>query len=283
MLSGSNWRNNIITRKGRRWLYSAARPIVKAFERPSDAGPIVANSFPKSGTHLLIQILEVVPGIKDWAMFVPSHPSTKKRERSAKRVNSALSMLVKRELVAAHLYFSDETEERLSSIGAAHFFIIRDLRDVVVSEAMYLRYKNRWHYMHRYFKNCKTDSDAIDLAINGLANSRVSYPNIFERFSRYKGWLNSSALTVRYEDLMGEGRGEALREIGIHLSKKGHLPSDTNISGFCALAEKNICPSRSHTFRSAKSQGWKENLNDKQIRNMIELCGEELSALGYDI
>lgn len=38
--------------------------------------PVIANSFPKSGTHLLLQILEQLPGLTNYGSFIASRNSS---------------------------------------------------------------------------------------------------------------------------------------------------------------------------------------------------------------
>ena len=95
------------------------------------------------------------------------------------------------EIVPAHIFHRDEYEEEMENRFFIHFFIYRDPRDVVISEAHYYATMNRWHRMHSYFSSLRNLDEQILTAITGVSHPgfRYDYPNVAERFSRYRGWL----------------------------------------------------------------------------------------------
>ena len=68
--------------------------------------------------------------------------------------------------------------QQLADGNVVHYFIYRDPRDVVVSEAHYLRDMNRWHRLTPYFRKFESIDDAIMLSINGLEPpvAGIDYP-----------------------------------------------------------------------------------------------------------
>ena len=122
--------------------------------------------------------------------------------------------MVPGEVIRGHLFFDPRYAEQLRARNVVHFMIYRDPRDVVVSEAHYLRDMNRWHRLHPYFREAASIDDAITLSITGLvpAVPGVDDPNIAERFARYREWLDrDDCCCVRYEDLMSGRRPEVVR------------------------------------------------------------------------
>jgi len=95
--------------------------------------PIVVNSFPKSGTHLLTQILESFPGIRNYGTFIASLPSLSYRERGDRRILSKLNKIVPGEMVSAHLFYKSSFRSAISDKNIVHYFIFRDPRDVYAS------------------------------------------------------------------------------------------------------------------------------------------------------
>ena len=45
----------------------------------------------------------------------------------------------------------------LAKKNVVHYFVYRDPRDVVISEAHYLREMNRWHRLAPYFRKLRVD------------------------------------------------------------------------------------------------------------------------------
>jgi len=68
-----NWRKSVLLKKGMRYGFDVVRHPYALFLKEFDYlgyPPVLANSFPKSGTHLLIQILQALPGIRDLGDFL---------------------------------------------------------------------------------------------------------------------------------------------------------------------------------------------------------------------
>ena len=74
---------------------------------------ILANSFPKSGTHLLVQILESFPNIKNYNSFIATIPPIRFKERSQKTLLRRMSWIAPGEMVSAHLFYNNVYHEFL--------------------------------------------------------------------------------------------------------------------------------------------------------------------------
>lgn len=248
-------------------------------ERP----PVLANSFPKSGTHLLAQIVAALPASRNYGTFLSSMTSSYQfRERTPRNTAAFIESFVPGELVRGHLFFSRDYETQLNRRRAIQYFIYRDLRDVVVSEAHYLRSMNRWHRLHPYFRHVGTLEDAISLSICGLPDdSPVEYPNVAARFRRFQGWLRSnSVLPIRFEQLTTPGRECAVREIVKWYASQVCFPVDVDCITRRALSAMN--PLRSHTFRAGGGAGaWQKSFTNRHRAEMEEVAGELLDELGY--
>jgi hypothetical protein len=245
--------------------------------------PVLANAFPKSGTHLLLQILESLPGTTHYGSFIATTPTLTFVERSRSAHLRLLERIAPGELLPAHLYYRSEHHELLTRKHCVHYFIYRDPRDVVVSEAHYLTHMNRWHRLHRHFKNLPSDEARIMFSIlgNQAHQTPYDYPDIAERFERYRGWLNhSTVLGVRFEDLVSERRTATVRAvIRFYLERSGSCGSADE------LVERALCgidSARSHTFREGKVGGWKTRLTVEHRRQMARVAGQLLIDLGYE-
>ncbi len=245
--------------------------------------PVLANSFPKSGTHMMLQILEALPGVKNYGTFIASMPSITFKERSKIAHIKILNNLVPGELSPAHLVYHPDYEDTLSKKKCIHFFIYRDPRDVVVSEAYYLTNMNRWHRMHSYYKCLKSMDERISMAILGVMDLDFpyDYPNVVERFKRYCGWLKcQSVFSVKFEDLMTHQRRKVLIEIINNYADRSSKYLDTYT--VVQAIESNINPHRSHTFRKGHVGGWREEFTENHKEQMKSIAGELLIDLGYE-
>ena len=195
------------------------------------APPVLANSFPKSGTHLLFQIVDALPNATNYGAFLASMTSSFRfRERSPENASRFIRGIVPGEIVRGHLFFHPQNAADLAEKNVVHYFAYRDPRDVVISEAHYLREMNRWHRLAPYFRKLPSIDDAILLSITGFDPPipGLEYPNIAARFARYEDWLKrDDCLAIRFEDLASENR------FGRYPSNGGVLCSALPRSGRC--------------------------------------------------
>jgi hypothetical protein len=252
-----------------------ARPAAYRFHPP-----ILANSFPKSGTHLLVQLLEALPGVRDFGTFIASQPTVTFRERSHAQHLRKLRRLVPGELAGAHLFHDPAYAAALRERNVRHVFLYRDLRDVAVSEAYYLASMNRWHRMHSYFARLPSMAERISLAIEGDGAVPYDYPDIGARFARYAGWLaEPDVLGIRFEDLVSDAREATLRRIVMHC-RPG--TGEAEAGELARRLEGAVNPDRSHTFREGRAGTWREALTPAQRAAVKRVAGERLVALGYE-
>lgn len=259
------------------------RAAARAFPELGPSAPaVLVNSFPKSGTHLLYQIAQGLPHVRTFGTFWASTPSWPFRERSESVMLRRIGRVAARELVRGHLFYFKSIEEELARQRIVHLFIVRDLRDVCISEAYYLTYMNRIHVMHRHFARLPNMESRIELAMCGMAETVVAYPDIGRRFERYAGWLSSpNVLTVRFEDLRdGNCEREVFRIVRFAQERgvwKGY-PTEELVKA-CASA---VAPERSVTFRRGTVGSWKTEFTEEQKNRFKLLAGDVLIRLGYE-
>lgn len=242
--------------------------------------PILANAFPKSGTHLLDQVLRAVPGSCDYGRFLASLTSSRSfKPRGAGSIARALDRSLPGEVLRAHLHHDRDLASQLRGRGFVTAFVHRDLRDVAISEAHYLRDANRWHRLHRHFARLDLDA-AIALAIKGLpAHVEPNYPDIAARWGLYAGWMHEpGVITVRFESLVSHPE-RATRDLAGQLVAL--LPSLPPVEELAARMWAAIRPAASHTFRSGRAGGWRSELSERNGRIFEEVAGPLLVELGY--
>jgi hypothetical protein len=190
-----NWRTNVIVKKARRHAFDVYRNL-----RPKIGKSVLVNSLPKSGTHLLINIISQLYDVVDSGNFIVSNTSFLGRRPGIEKNCTAIGKLFGSELAAAHLEFSNRYVETINSAAVSHFFIYRDPLAVFFSEYNYIKNMNRYHYLHRRL-NSRNEEEAIQLLLNG-GGSLVSAQ---ERYESYVGWLDDPfTIAIRYEDLTGK-------------------------------------------------------------------------------
>jgi hypothetical protein len=279
--------HNPFVRKGSALALSVPRWLRGKGARGDEYGaapPVLANSFPKSGTHLLAQVAAGLPRRVNYGAFLASMTSSFQfRERSAASVQRFIGAIVPGELVRGHLFFDDQYVDDLRRKNVVHYFIYRDPRDVIVSEAHYAREMNSWHRLHPYFRRLGSMEEAITLSINGFDPPvpGIYYPNIAERFARYQGWLaHDNCLPIQFEDMRSASRANVIREMARFYATRSGEQFDVDA---CAAAmEARIAPQQSHTFRSGKKGGWREKFTAEHRRRFAELTGDLLVRLGYE-
>lgn len=274
-----NKRKSIFVKKSLRYFYNLNRFLIK---KKNQSRIILCNSFPKSGTHLLFQILEFLPH-RDWFNFIASIPSIPFREKSSEEILKSISNLVDRELVGAHLFYSNQIDKFINRKNISHYFIYRDPRDVVISEAFYLSEMNRWHAISKYYRKLNSLEDQIEFAIlgNEFLRTKYDYPNITQRFSRYKGWLkNSNVFSIKYENLIGERKIDNIKDIITFYNNHNNDVLDVDL--FSEKIIKNLDPKKSHTFREGGSNKWKKYFTNKNKNTFKQVGGNLLVELGYE-
>jgi sulfotransferase 6B1 len=244
--------------------------------------PAIGNSFPKSGTHLLLQILRgFAPHY--YGSFINSKPPLTFRERGFYAHLRLLDRIVPGEALPAHLFYHDAYATVLARKNVVHFFICRDPRDVCISDAHYLTNMNPWHRMHHYFARIlRTDEERISAAILGVhePDLRCDYPDITRRFAPYRGWLGrDDVFVMRFEDLTSPHRAETVRRMATFYAE--HCRASVDVNGLTQLALGRIDAARSHTFRKGEPGAWRTTMTSRHIAQIEDVAGQLLVELGY--
>lgn len=226
----------------------AYRPFVSAEEYLSKP-PVVVNSIPKSGTHLLLQVARALPACTYYGAFINWASSLTLHPRSPSQIDSMLLGLVPGEIAGAHLYYTNRSSAVLARQNIVHWFIVRDPIDIVLSEVHYLRSMNWRHRMAREFRHLN-QQEAITLCLNGSGKRPDLYPNFEARLRPYIDWLSDASVTqVRYEDLMGaETRKREIRRLVTGWMQQVAGFKEADINRIVDRANQAIAPERSHTY-----------------------------------
>lgn len=242
------------------------------------APPVVVNSVPKSGTHLMLQIVRALPGSQYRGNFIATSTSLTQRKRSASVIASKIGALLPSEAVGSHIYHSDYTAAALREINALHIFVYRDPRAVILSEIFYLTEMNRFHRMHRHFRNARDFQDRLNLALDGYDEK---YPEAPARLFPYAAWIETpDTLPIRYEDLIGANRTKCIAQVASRWRAQAGLEPELYPELEMVLANA-IIPSKSHTFREGGSDKWRAKLTDRQIEQINNRLAKVVKRFGY--
>jgi hypothetical protein len=263
----------------------------RAFDRclglqaPSSFPPLLCNSIPKSGTNLLVQLLQALPAVVSYDSLILDGPAHTLKRRGSAYLQGQLAQLAPAECAMCHLEYSQEIAEAIAAAGAAHFFIIRDPRDVAVSELHFLSRMAFWHAAYPYLTALPSDTERLDAIINGFdLNGGIHYPSIAEKLAAYRGWLaHDNICTVRFEELATPDNAAAIRRIASHFTQATHAVQDIRLDDLVTTLQRAIDPRKSKTYRHGKSGGWKAAFSESQLRRLYDTAQHEFIAYGYDM
>lgn len=279
-------------------LKSSARSLVYQTEKltqrlrftnlpaPAEGGwPILLGiSFPKSGTHLLDQILlgfsKVAPFSRRLHSFFAGYEGESGRKRSLEETLAWVDSLRPLDVTSAHLFAWDEVVARVGTPAFVPYFIFRDPRDVVVSHVFYVTDMEARHVHHGYYASLPDFDSRLKTSILGRPDSSTEFPDITGRFVPYLGWLDQpSVMKIHFEDLVNN-RSATLNRIMDHFLAR--VPLTTHTGTILDSIESSINPGRSPTFRSGKTGEWEKYFKPEHKKIFKDVAGDLLIKLGYE-
>jgi hypothetical protein len=247
----------------------------------SKLNPFLANSVPKSGTHLLHQMLTAMPGVNHDILdqknkFFVNNPPRNFYEDHEHR----LSQLKPNQFGLGHLHFTEEYKNLLSKYKMKHIFIYRDPRDVLVSLAHFIPSKWNKHPLHHSFKSLSVKQRLLTL-IRGIPGQ---FPHFYDYFSPYYGWLKEEdLLKVRFEELIGvsqQNRRQTTYRIASYLWKDLQPPIPLN--QIALLMEKGIDSKTSRTYRKGQVGEWRKEFDPEVKAAFKKVMGSLIVDTGYE-
>jgi hypothetical protein len=269
----------------RSFVYQTEKRIQKLrFKSTVDLPTLLGISFPKSGTHLLDQILlgfsHVAPYAKRVHSFYAEYEGESGKKREPQQALAWLDSLQSNDVASAHLFAQPEAVTRVCSPKFIPYFIFRDPRDVVVSHVFYVTEMESRHVHHAYYQTLSNFDERLKVSILGRQDTNIEFPNIADRFAPYLDWLNhKEVFSIHFEDLINN-RIETLTNIMNHFL--GKVPLHTSRDWILSSLEFAINPNKSPTFRSGKTGEWKKYFKDEHKRIFKEVAGDLLVRLGYE-
>lgn len=250
----------------------------------NDAPPIFGNSKPKSGSHLLIQVLaglcEVAP--YRYVEAEPIRTITKDGRRKIKEeVLGELDNMPRGVIGWGYVDASPENVAFLCQAGRVNYFLYRDPRDLLVSQVFFATDMYEDHGMHDFYKSLPDLEARLRVAITGIDRDGLHMVSVKQRYEGVFQWLEQKhVMCIRFEDLI-ENRDNTLNAMLDEVEKTGYQIPTPREKALSILIEA-IQPSKSHTFRSGKTGGWKGYFTEEHKKLFKDMAGDLLVRLGYE-
>ncbi len=250
----------------------------------NDAPPIFGNSKPKSGSHLLLQVLNGFTQIMPYK-YVEAEPIRTIRSeggrRKADKVTLDLRAVPQGVIGWGYVEASPENVEVLCQPNRVNYFIYRDPRDTLVSQVFFATDMHEEHGMHEYYVSLPDFGARLKVAITGIDRDGLYMVSVKQRYEGVFQWLEQKrAMCVRFEDLINN-RDATLHAMLDEVEKTGYKISMPREKALSILAEA-IQPKKSHTFRSGKTGGWRQHFTEEHKKLFKEVAGDLLVKLGYE-
>ena len=250
----------------------------------NDAPPIFGNSKPKSGSHLLLQILNGFTKIMPYK-YVEAEPvrtiEKKGRRKTEAEILSELKQIPQGVIGWGYVEASPDNVAFLCQPYRVNYFMYRDPRDMLVSQVFFATDMNEEHGMHEFYKSLPDFGERLKVAITGIDHSGLYMVGVKQRYATVFEWLGQeNVMCIRFEDLI-HNRDATLESMLDEVESIGYkipVPRETALS----ILVKAIQPRKSHTFRSGKTGGWREHFTEEYKDLFKDVTGDLLVRLGYE-
>lgn len=249
-----------------------------------DAPPIFGNSKPKSGSHLLLQILNGFTQIMPYK-YVDADPiRTVKYEggrRDVKDIATDLKKVPQGVIGWGYVEASPENVAVLCQPNRVNYFIYRDPRDMLVSQVFFATDMHEEHGMHAYYNSLPDFGARLNVAIAGIEKDGLKMVSVKQRYEGVFQWLEQKhVMCLRFEDLINN-RDATLLAMLNEVEKTGYKIPTPREKALPILVEA-IQPKKSHTFRSGKTGGWTQHFTEDHKKLFKDVAGDLLVRLGYE-
>jgi hypothetical protein len=250
----------------------------------NEAPPIFGNSKPKSGSHLLLQILNGFTQIMPYK-YVAADPVRTIRKvggrRKAESILADLLHLPTGVIGWGYVEASPENVDFLCQPYRVNYFIYRDPRDMLVSQVFFATDMHEEHGMHEYYESLPDFGERLKVAITGIDHDGLYMVNVKQRYAGVFEWLRQeNVMCIRFEDLINQ-REATLDAMLDEVESIGYKIPTPREKALPILVDA-IQPRKSHTFRSGKTEGWKEHFTEEHKKLFKDVAGDLLVKLGYE-
>ena len=249
-----------------------------------DAPPVFGNSKPKSGSHLLLQILNGFTQILPYT-YVEADPvrtiEKAGRRKTEQEVLHELQSIPPGVIGWGYVEATHENVAFLCQPDRVNYFIYRDPRDMLVSQVFFATDMHEEHGMHAYYKSLPDFGARLKVAITGIDEGDLYMVSVSQRYAAVFEWLQQEhVMCIRFEDLINQ-RDATLDAMLDEVESTGYKIPVSRERALSVL-RKSIQPGKSRTFRSGKTGGWREHFTQEHKELFKEVTGNLLVRLGYE-
>ncbi|MDK1082293.1 MAG: sulfotransferase domain-containing protein, partial [Anaerolineae bacterium] len=250
----------------------------------SDAPPIFGNSKPKSGSHLLLQILNGMNKIIPYT-YVSAQPIRTIKVQGGRRDKESILSDLQRTPPGVIGWGYVEAEAKnvqfLCQPNRVNYFVYRDPRDLLVSQVYYATEMHENHGMHKFYKSLPDFGERLKIAITGIDQEGLKMVSVKQRYASVFEWLKQPyVMCIRFEDLINN-RYVTLNVMLDEIEKTSYEIPTQREKALSILVDA-IQPKKSHTFRSGITGSWSEHFTDEHKGLFIDIAGDLLVRLGYE-
>ena len=249
-----------------------------------DAPPIFGNSKPKSGSHLLLQILNGFTQLMPYRYVAAEPVRTIEKDGGRRNKEEVLDDLKRIPSGIMGWGYVEATPENVAFLcrpDRVNYFIYRDPRDVLVSQVLFATDMHEEHGMHEYYRSLPDFDERLKVAITGIDRLGLRMVSVRQRYEGVFQWLEQEhVMCLRFEDLI-EDREATLSAMLAEVERTGYQIPTPREKALPILVEA-IQPRRSHTFRSGKTGGWREHFTAEHKNLFKAVTGDLLVKLGYE-
>ena len=249
-----------------------------------DAPPVFGNSKPKSGSHLLLQILNGFTRIMPYR-YVDANPirtiTKDGRRKTQNEISDELKKIPNGVIGWGYLEATKENVSFLTSSGHVNYFVYRDPRDMLVSQVFFATDMYEEQGMHEYYKSLPDFSARLKVAITGIDQDGLHMVSVKQRYDGVFQWLEQkNIMCIRFEDLINY-RDITLNSMLNEVERAGYKIQTPREKALSILIE-SIQPKKSRTFRSGKTGDWREHFSDEHKKLFKDVADDLLVRLGYE-
>lgn len=241
----------------------------------------IVNGFPKSGTHLLVQLLAPIapyqPGTDEGLFKRPwsgtfLDNSWTNRWAPIEQTCFKLGRIEHGHMLKAHLGYMPELDRWLYLLGAIHIFIYRDLRDVAVSQAYHIINSSQATLVHPEPERYTALGD-FDEVLAAVISGIGPFPGVISRWQHYAGWLTAHwVMSVKFESVRTEPKEWAKRVFRYAMQRSATIwgrKVSFDLHGVDVLttvmAKATEDRQKSPTFRKGNVGDWCEEFKGRHI------------------
>jgi hypothetical protein len=268
-----------------RWQIRRASTAIRWGKTELQQAPIVlGNAMPKSGSHLIIQVLQGLTHIGPFVNtgFPPVNRNEINQKLPEKAILHNLQSMKSGDIGYGYLRAKEPFVSILTQPGRATIFVYRDPRDMIISQIFYATQIHKGHWMHRYYtEQLSSMEQRINATIQGVLEPGSELTPIRDRYNAYMPWLEQpDILSLRFEDLILD-QEKTLGKLMDFLEEHSFTPRIPRSEAINVIKD-TINPKKSGTFRKGKPGNWREYFTETNIKLFKEQTGDLLIRLGYE-